>query len=474
MNTQECEECPICITTYNKTKLLCAVVCPHCQYKVCNRCMRQYMTSSNQEPHCMKCRVGWNPEFVMTQFPKTFLSGDLRHHRETVLIERQKAMLAETMPHLELDNRSIKRKEAIKFLRTEVRIMKTKIMLLEDLENRDCVENPFDEMTLTNVMEERHLEIQNLRGIINRDVTYDQNGFHIIRKPEAETTRTYRVQPCPAEGCTGFLSSNYQCMKCALWICRHCLQIKKGGEEDKGHECDANLVESVRVIRSQYRSCPKCGVMIEKSMGCSQIWCTQCHTAFDYNTGKIETHIHNPHYYEWLRRTGQQRNDDEDNDVDCPQHREMDRRFDARFIERRLRGFTDLSEENRETLLAIHRWSNHILNVSRNLQRDIQDVNPTRKLRIAFLRGVITEHKWKIQLLRLDRLTIKNTNYMQLMSMFTDTIYDLYVSMTAENAQDLNKQIGALMDYYREQFEILVKNYGQFEAARVPENWRHV
>ena len=34
------------------------------------------------------------------------------------------------------------------------------------------------------------------------------------------------------------------------------------------------------------------------------MWCTQCHTAFSWKSGQIENKIHNPHYYQWRRKTG--------------------------------------------------------------------------------------------------------------------------------------------------------------------------
>jgi len=39
---------------------------------------------------------------------------------------------------------------------------------------------------------------------------------------------------------------------------------------------------------------------------CSQMWCISCQTPWDWATGKIVTNgiIHNPHYYEWMKRTG--------------------------------------------------------------------------------------------------------------------------------------------------------------------------
>jgi len=120
------------------------------------------------------------------------------------------------------------------------------------------------------------------------------------------TTRAPRrefIMRCSAEDCRGFISSSYVCGVCEKKTCSDCLEII--GEGD--HACKPESIESAKMIKKETHACPKCGTRIYKIDGCDQMWCTVdgCNTAFSWNTGHVVTgRVHNPHYYEWLRRQG--------------------------------------------------------------------------------------------------------------------------------------------------------------------------
>ena len=74
------------------------------------------------------------------------------------------------------------------------------------------------------------------------------------------------------------------------------------------HRCTRDDLASADEIRANTRPCPGCGTRVHKVQdgGCDQMWCTQCHTAFSWQTGIRVTRgpIHNPHYFEHLRVAG--------------------------------------------------------------------------------------------------------------------------------------------------------------------------
>jgi hypothetical protein len=127
------------------------------------------------------------------------------------------------------------------------------------------------------------------------------------------------IMRCPAEECRGFLSSAYKCGTCESWSCKECL-ICIGKDHSAEHTCNPDTVASAKAIRDETQPCPKCGTRIFKILGCDQMFCVMegCGTAFSWSTGHIVTGvIHNPHYFEWLRRNGGGNMARETGDIPC-------------------------------------------------------------------------------------------------------------------------------------------------------------
>ena len=126
----------------------------------------------------------------------------------------------------------------------------------------------------------------------------DKNGVGLDDEVSVQPVKF--IKACPAEGCRGFLSEGFKCALCSLEICKDCHAPLK-----PGHVCDLQIVASVKALTAESKPCPNCSAAISKVDGCDQMWCTQCHTTFSWRTGqKEEGTTHNPHYYEWMRRSG--------------------------------------------------------------------------------------------------------------------------------------------------------------------------
>ena len=169
------------------------------------------------------------------------------------------------------------------------------------------VEERFEPQNFLNAIKKWNETNKNFETDFGADYTPEilMELFNDSNKSASSKQRHTFIKPCPAANCRGFLSSQYKCGLCETRVCSQCLAIKHN-EED--HKCKQEDILSAAMIAKDSKHCPKCAVSIYKIEGCSQMFCTNCNTAFDWRTLQIiNKGIHNPHYFEWLHRNGENR-----------------------------------------------------------------------------------------------------------------------------------------------------------------------
>jgi hypothetical protein len=232
----------------------------------------------------MNCHTRWDRQFVDNFCTKKFRNVDYKEHRENVLFERQKLLMPATQPDVE---RIIQMRK----LGAQLRSHKQRVIEIHaELQRtgRSVVGHP-ELLSIYRSMEVVYTDLERLRNEI-RTTDIEPRKF---------------VLKCATPDCKGFLSENYYCGICETYFCKSCHEPKT-----EGHVCNPDTVKTIELIRGDSKSCPKCGYVIHKTDGCSQMWCTNCHCAFNWRTGEIERgRIHNPHFIAFKKQTSREHGD---------------------------------------------------------------------------------------------------------------------------------------------------------------------
>ncbi len=190
--------------------------------------------------------------------PSSYMNKEYRQIRREMIFEREKAFMISTQ-------RAIEMKELKKQIRQ---------MLRERKESTDRKER----RDLTMRIWDSEEKLNDLKDDIIR---YDMN--------------------CVNSECSGKVSSSEDTAICGLCNTEQCTKCKTEIEGSNEHSCDPNILATLKMISATSKQCPGCDALITKIEGCSQMFCTQCYTLFNFNTLRVEHGFrHNPHYLDWI------------------------------------------------------------------------------------------------------------------------------------------------------------------------------
>jgi hypothetical protein len=263
--------CLICEEKINRS-----IKCDKCDKVACVKCYKKYCLMSIDEPKCIHCETEFDYEYILKYFGKTFVWGELKKHRENMLLDKILARMTEFThkAYLILKIRKYNKKYNIIMKKTD------------DLCTPETYTKYLCTIMLLNQIKER-IKKMKIK----------------LEKKQKNEDKFVNMQKCMNEHCVGFLNKKNKCDICGVEKCLTCLERK-----ENDHVCDQSIIDSVKEINNlikngETKNCPKCNILISRTKGCSQMWCVNCHCFFEWTTKKLINNtefFHNPHYFEWL------------------------------------------------------------------------------------------------------------------------------------------------------------------------------
>jgi hypothetical protein len=346
-------------------------------------------------------------------FTKTFLTGDFAKHQQDILFAQEQAMLPAAQAAVAHDRLITSINEQIKDVNAQIKQL---MALKADLYR-----------TKNQLMRQGPDQVENVQQFIHR---------------------------CADSECNGFVSSAWKCATCDKYTCAHCRELKSCRDDDE-HVCNPDTVASVALLKKDTKPCPNCKVLVHKTEGCDQMFCTQCKRLWSWNTGKFETHGHNPHYLQWMRGNGGMPRDP--NDVLCG--REVDTGF-IRHLHQSIQSIaSDLSNEQKVQLQQLVRLISTIphLRFDEAPRFQVDRVNMNLNARKAFVSNAMSLPRFKQSIRRSHLIALKNDDISQILHAVIQAATDISFRLLHDlNSRNLPCIIQSIPSFATE-FQNLIK-----------------
>lgn len=268
--------CNVCVENFNDSNRI-LVSCNKCKYESCRVCYETYFLSHNKVPNCINCKNEFEHSFFLEIFTKSFVRKFKENYKE-FLFKKEMEMSGATMHLVEKSIQEDRFKDSMKKIQNEISLLKQK---KSEIMVRDLTDEDFAE----------------LKSISDKLITLSMKMWYVKRENTEKLlaiSKSFKKK-CNQKDCRGYLNESSECIICKTIYCERCNEISDNSE----HICKKETVETVEMLAKETKNCPKCSIPIYKIDGCDQIYCTQCHTPFSWETREIVNgRIHNPHYYE--------------------------------------------------------------------------------------------------------------------------------------------------------------------------------
>lgn len=411
------KECFICFNNLLCDKYKCS-----CLVDICLECLKKWIfTNQDKEPNCPNCLKNIPINSIYEIFENQFMNDEYYSIRSNFLFQKEKNFFIEDMEYV---NNEIKRRKlmvSIRSLYAKKRQLKRAKKSLNEIN-------------------------QEIKLLINEKSKYLSNNVNKIKKNKTMTI----LLPCPQKNCRGMImTQDNKCCLCDCIICYDCFQI-----ESNDHKCLEYDKETATEIKNNTKACPNCAIRIYKISGCDQMWCTQCHTTFSYESGKKlnNTMIHNPHYIEYIFNNNENNNENINN---CEQYNFI------RYINSKLNNNEKLKKYINQIVYIINKIYDYEYN--RLYKYNVDPLKTNSDIRIKYLLNDLNENDLKRLLYKREKRNLKKNGVYQILQIFIQTSKDIMVR--AVNDENVNfekyiKEMRNLINYCYDICECINQNYG--------------
>jgi hypothetical protein len=330
-----------------------------------------------------------NTQFTHSQLQhlgltKSFLQGDFAKHQQDILFAQEQAMLPAAQAAVAHDR------------------------LIDDINAQ---------------IKDVNEQIKQLQAL-KTDLNMAKNLL-IRQGPDNHEDVQQFIHRCADSDCNGFVSSAWKCATCDKHTCAHCRELK-AERDDAAHVCNPDTLASVALLKRDTKPCPNCKVLVHKTEGCDQMFCTQCKRLWSWNTGRFEVHGHNPHYLQWMRQNHAGGMPREPGDVLCG------REIDHHFLSQLNAQMNNVLRIKKDPLISNVFTDIHLMLSSfthlrfHDLPRfQVDRLALNLRPRKAFVSNAITLTRFKQTIRRNHLLAIKNDNIAQILQAVIQAATDI-------------------------------------------------